>query len=80
MCSMSYFFQVLSDVFGAPVYTQEVANSASLGAAFLAMHAVNLSTDYIAFQERLKDGPKFELVAMPQPNTDKVSFIHTPVI
>lgn len=58
--------QVMSDVFGAPVYTQEVANSASLGGAMLAMHAVKVKADNVSYQERLKNGPEFKLAATPQ--------------
>ena len=37
---MLYFVlsQVLSDVFDAPVYTKDVANSACLGSAYRAVH------------------------------------------
>lgn len=58
--------QVLSDVFNAPVYTQDTANSASLGGAMLAMHAVNVSVDGISYQDRLKAAEPFKLLTSPQ--------------
>lgn len=64
--------QAMSDVFNAPVYTQEVANSASLGGAMLAMHAVNVKADGISYQERLRNGPEFKLAATPQAGCKEV--------
>ncbi|XP_067930344.1 xylulose kinase-like [Watersipora subatra] len=64
--------QVMSDIFNAPVYTQSVANSAALGAAMLAMHAVNVTTDNLSYKERVHDTRNFELVAQPQPDSKQV--------
>lgn len=67
----SEILQVMSDVFNAPVYTQQVANSASLGAAMLAMHAVKVVDDKVLYQERFKDGV-FDLAATPKPGSKEV--------
>ena len=64
--------QVMSNIFGASVYTQDVANSASLGGAMLAMHAVKVTADNISYQERLKDGPEFKLAATPQAGSKEI--------
>ena len=62
----------MSDVFQAPVYTQDVANSAALGGAFLAMHATRVSADGLSFQDRMSDGPEFKLAATPQTDCKQV--------
>ncbi|KAF6020014.1 XYLB [Bugula neritina] len=69
----SAILQVMSDIFNAPVYTQEVANSASLGAAMIAMHAVKVTTDEIPYTYRLKKkGLQFQRVASPTPGSKEI--------
>lgn len=63
--------QVMSNVFNAPVFTQNIANSASLGAAMLAMHAVNAG-DGVSFQKRSQEGIDFQLVTEPQAGTKEI--------
>ncbi|XP_041373900.1 xylulose kinase-like isoform X2 [Gigantopelta aegis] len=62
--------QVIADVFNAPVYTKDVANSAALGSAFRAKHGwLGPGVDYSEVVSGLKQPP---CVAVPSPGADKV--------
>uniref|UniRef100_A0A6A7G8W2 Xylulose kinase n=1 Tax=Hirondellea gigas TaxID=1518452 RepID=A0A6A7G8W2_9CRUS len=60
--------QVMADVFSAPVYTMDVSNSASLGAAYRAKHAL---AEGAAYKDVIA-GPAFKLAAKPAPEAAKV--------
>ncbi|XP_008557575.1 xylulose kinase [Microplitis demolitor] len=62
--------QVLSDVFNAPVYTAEIANSAVLGAAYLAKYA--LHKDKNNFKEITKYIPEPKLVCSPYSDAESI--------
>ncbi|CAG5106525.1 Similar to XYLB: Xylulose kinase (Homo sapiens) [Cotesia congregata] len=62
--------QVLADVFNAPVYTTEVANSAVLGAAYLAKYA--LHRDKNNFQEITKYIPEPQLLCTPYSDAESI--------
>ncbi|KAG8036989.1 hypothetical protein G9C98_004311 [Cotesia typhae] len=62
--------QVLADVFNAPVYTTEVANSAVLGAAYLAKYA--LHRDKNNFQEITKYIPEPKLLCTPYSDAESI--------
>ncbi|GAB6019340.1 hypothetical protein CHUAL_000932 [Chamberlinius hualienensis] len=54
--------QVLADIFNAPVYVQECPNSACLGSAYRAKHALFPNT---TFHDIVRDVPEFTLAAEP---------------
>jgi len=58
--------QVLSDVFGVPVYTGQQPNSASLGAAYRALHAIKCQEagKFVPF-EAVVGGTSFQKSAQP---------------
>ncbi|XP_064446125.1 xylulose kinase isoform X5 [Mirounga angustirostris] len=60
--------QVLADVFGAPVYVTDTANSACVGSAYRAFHA---GTD-VPFSEVVKLAPNPRLAATPTPGAAQV--------
>uniref|UniRef100_A0A8C5PM27 Xylulose kinase n=1 Tax=Leptobrachium leishanense TaxID=445787 RepID=A0A8C5PM27_9ANUR len=64
--------QVLSDVFNAPVYTIATTNSACLGSAYRAAHALAMQSAGSTFADfvRLAEGHK--LVVTPRPGADQV--------
>ncbi|XP_078520473.1 xylulose kinase [Lissotriton helveticus] len=62
--------QVLSDVFGAPVYTIDTANSASLGCAYRAIHGLVAETG-LSFSDVVKLAPEPKLAASPNPEADQ---------
>ncbi|KAK7084821.1 hypothetical protein SK128_003813 [Halocaridina rubra] len=64
--------QVLADVFCAPVYTMEIANSACLGCAYRAKHGL-IGGNY----EKVIKGPEFKLACKPNNDADKV---YTPMV
>lgn len=59
--------QIISDVFGVPVFTGEQANSASLGAAYRALHgwACDQAGKLVPFAEVLSGAPAFSKTAEP---------------
>ena len=61
--------QVLADVFNAPVYVQELANSACLGAAFRAKHVTTES--HLPYHESITS-PSFQLVCEPSGDAQQV--------
>merc|ERR1712150_104851 len=61
--------QVLSDVFNAPVYIQDVANSACLGCAYRAKHGVMRGT---GFAEVVQSAPAFTCAVTPNAHTSQV--------
>ncbi|XP_042566234.1 xylulose kinase isoform X2 [Clupea harengus] len=63
--------QVLSDVFNAPVYTIDVANSACLGCAYRALHGL-VSEAGEAFQEAVRNAPEPQLAVNPTPGAEEV--------
>ncbi|XP_069503831.1 xylulose kinase isoform X2 [Ambystoma mexicanum] len=63
--------QVLSDVFGAPVYTIDTANSASLGCAYRAVHGL-VANSGLSFSDVMKLARKPKLAASPNPRAAQV--------
>ncbi|XP_057561693.1 xylulose kinase isoform X4 [Hippopotamus amphibius kiboko] len=63
--------QVLADVFGAPVYVIDTANSACVGSAYRAFHGLAAGTD-VPFSEVVKLAPKTRLAATPTPGASQV--------
>ncbi|KAK1794931.1 hypothetical protein P4O66_010123, partial [Electrophorus voltai] len=70
--------QVLSDVFNAPVYTIDVANSACLGSAFRAMHGklIHLNTlvagKGVSFTDTVRGAAAAQLAVRPNPSAEEV--------
>uniref|UniRef100_F7HD14 Xylulose kinase n=1 Tax=Callithrix jacchus TaxID=9483 RepID=F7HD14_CALJA len=62
--------QVLADVFGAPVYVIDTANSACLGSAYRAFHGLAGGTD-VPFSEVVKLAPNPRLAATPSPGASQ---------
>lgn len=63
--------QTMSNIFDAPVYTADTANTAALGSAFRALHGYNSSIAgrYVPFNSIFPPGSSdLVLVAKPQPN------------
>ncbi|KAI5606517.1 xylulose kinase [Silurus asotus] len=63
--------QVLSDVFNAPVYTIDVANSACLGCAYRAVHGLAAEMG-MSFAEAMSEAPGAQLAVRPTPGAEKV--------
>lgn len=63
--------QVLSDVFNAPVYTIDVTDSACLGCAYRALHALEAGTG-ASFTETLRNAPEPQLAVRPTPGAQEV--------
>ncbi|XP_067234080.1 xylulose kinase [Chanodichthys erythropterus] len=63
--------QVLSDVFNAPVYTIDVANSACLGCAYRALHGLVAETG-ASFTETLRSAPDPQLAVRPKQGAQEV--------
>lgn len=63
--------QVLSDVFNAPVYTIDVANSACLGCAYRALHGLSAEMG-MSFAEVVSKAPGAQLAVRPTPGARKV--------
>uniref|UniRef100_A0A8C7T0M2 Xylulose kinase n=1 Tax=Oncorhynchus mykiss TaxID=8022 RepID=A0A8C7T0M2_ONCMY len=69
--------QVLSDVFDAPVYTIDVANSACLGCGYRALQGL-VAESGVSFAEAVKKAPEAQLAVTPTPGADKVQQ-HNPI-
>uniref|UniRef100_A0A8D0VXC8 Xylulose kinase n=1 Tax=Sus scrofa TaxID=9823 RepID=A0A8D0VXC8_PIG len=63
--------QVLADVFGAPVYVIDTANSACVGSAYRAFHGLAAGTN-MPFSEVVKLAPNPRLAATPTPGAFQV--------
>ncbi|XP_075862547.1 xylulose kinase isoform X2 [Microcebus murinus] len=63
--------QVLADVFGAPVYVIDTANSACVGSAYRAFHGLAGGTD-VPFSEVVKLASNPTLAATPSPGASQV--------
>nr|KAF6311470.1 xylulokinase [Myotis myotis] len=63
--------QVLADVFGAPVYVIDTANSACVGSAYRAFHGLAAGTG-VPFSEVVKFAPSPRLAATPSPGAAQV--------
>uniref|UniRef100_A0A8D1UY27 Xylulose kinase n=1 Tax=Sus scrofa TaxID=9823 RepID=A0A8D1UY27_PIG len=63
--------QVLADVFGAPVYVIDTANSACVGSAYRAFHGLAAGTN-MPFSEAVKLAPNPRLAATPTPGAFQV--------
>lgn len=61
--------QIMSDVFGVPVYTHSQPNSASMGAAFRALHGWKSKDEFVSFDELMKDALPQTLAAQPNPDS-----------
>lgn len=67
--------QTMSNIFGAPVYTADTANTASLGAAYRALHGYNSSIAgrYVPFNSIFPpESSDLVLVAKPQPEAASI--------
>ncbi|XP_012286232.1 xylulose kinase isoform X2 [Orussus abietinus] len=62
--------QVLADVFNSPVYISDVSNSARMGAAYQAKHA--LTRDRCTFAEITKDLPEPRLACQPYDDAESI--------
>uniref|UniRef100_A0A6Q2YLZ9 Xylulose kinase n=1 Tax=Esox lucius TaxID=8010 RepID=A0A6Q2YLZ9_ESOLU len=69
--------QVLSDVFNAPVYTIDVANSACLGCAYRALHGL-VAESGVSFAEAVRKAPEPQLSVSPTPGAKKVKECKAP--
>ncbi|XP_053321981.1 xylulose kinase [Spea bombifrons] len=67
-----HILQVLSDVFNAPVYTIATANSACLGSAYRAAHALAMQTSGSTFAEVVKLAEEHTLVVTPRTGADQI--------
>ncbi|XP_022529597.2 xylulose kinase isoform X2 [Astyanax mexicanus] len=63
--------QVLSDVFNAPVYTIDVANSACLGGAYRAMHGL-VAESGVSFAEAVRKAPGAQLAVTPTTGAEEI--------
>ncbi|CAM2105171.1 unnamed protein product [Caretta caretta] len=63
--------QVLSDVFSAPVYTIDTANSACLGCAYRAIHGLVAETS-VSLVDVVKLAPEPRLVVTPTTGADQL--------
>ncbi|XP_055985369.1 xylulose kinase isoform X1 [Sorex fumeus] len=63
--------QVLADVFGAPVYVMDTANSACVGSAYQAFHGLAAGT-HVPFSEVVKSAPSPKLAVTPAPGAAQV--------
>ena len=66
--------QIMADVFGVPVMIAEAPNSASLGAAYRALHGhlCSAGSAFIPFEEILKKAPGFMTAASPEPESHAI--------
>ncbi|CAL8294596.1 unnamed protein product [Lota lota] len=64
--------QVLSDVFNAPVYTTDVANSACLGSAYRALHGLESVESGVPFSDVVKNAMEPQLAVTPNPRAKEV--------
>ncbi|XP_066572721.1 xylulose kinase [Amia ocellicauda] len=63
--------QVLADVFNAPVFTIDTANSACLGCAYRARHGL-IADQGVRFSEAVRDAPEPRLAVTPMPGAEQV--------
>ncbi|NXW56282.1 XYLB kinase, partial [Eurystomus gularis] len=63
--------QVLSDVFNAPVYTIDTANSACLGSAYRAIHGLVAETN-VSLADVMKLAPEPRLAVTPTAGAEEV--------
>ncbi|NXF44031.1 XYLB kinase, partial [Oceanites oceanicus] len=63
--------QVLSDVFNAPVYTIDTANSACLGSAYRAIHGLVAETN-VSLADVVKLAPEPRLAVTPTAGAEEV--------
>ncbi|NXT02166.1 XYLB kinase, partial [Jacana jacana] len=63
--------QVLSDVFNAPVYTIDTANSACLGSAYRAIHGLVAETN-VSLADVVKLAPEPKLAVTPTTGAEEV--------
>ncbi|XP_062335440.1 xylulose kinase isoform X2 [Osmerus eperlanus] len=63
--------QVLSDVFSAPVYTIDVANSSCLGSAYRALHGL-VADQGVSFSDVVQKAPEPKLAVTPTPGSQEV--------
>ncbi|KAL2307174.1 hypothetical protein Nmel_000122 [Mimus melanotis] len=64
--------QVLSDVFNAPVFTIDTANSACLGSAYRAIHGL-VAERNVSLADVVKLAPEPTLAVTPTPGAEEVS-------
>ncbi|KFV43868.1 Xylulose kinase, partial [Tyto alba] len=64
--------QVLSDVFNAPVYTIDTANSACLGSAYRAIHGLVAEMN-VSLADVVKLAPEPRLAVTPAAGAEEVS-------
>ncbi|NQT92927.1 MAG: carbohydrate kinase [Lentisphaerae bacterium] len=66
--------RILTDVFGVPVYVGEQPNSASLGAAYRALHGWRCDQEgsFVPFADAVADAPPFQKSADPDPSAHAV--------
>jgi len=66
--------RTMSNIFGAPVYSAEVTDAASLGAAYRARHGWICKHEgrFIPFAETMTAAPPFEQIATPDPDAHAV--------
>ncbi|NXR22453.1 XYLB kinase, partial [Cinclus mexicanus] len=63
--------QVLSDVFNAPVFTIDTANSACLGSAYRAIHGL-VAERNVSLADVVKLAPEPRLAVTPTPGSEEV--------
>ena len=64
-------FQIIADVFNTDVYiSTETANSASLGAAYIAKRVAMGGN--VSFQEAVRGGPCYQLANSPRPGAKEI--------
>ncbi|NXN85187.1 XYLB kinase, partial [Bombycilla garrulus] len=63
--------QVLSDVFNAPVFTIDTANSACLGSAYRAIHGL-VAEKNVSLADAVKLAPEPRLAVTPTPGAEEV--------
>ena len=73
--------QVMSNVFGVPVFTATQPNSAALGAAYRALHGWTCAAQgrFVPFAEVMKAAPPFTRAAMPDTKANAVYTAMLPV-
>lgn len=65
--------QIIADVFGVPVHTASRPNSASLGAAYRALHGWRCSHGaFVPFADALGSAPRLLLAAEPEPTAHSI--------
>ncbi len=66
--------QVIADVFGVPVFTAQTANSAALGAAYRALHAIKCAqaNRLVPMADVLANASPFVKIAQPNAQAHRV--------